>query len=160
MITQQPAKKIQQQAQAPTPVKEPLWRVIVFSILGIALPLVAGSMVWWPWGVPDFVDSPWVLNLVIIVALVSVAVGAFLLCFAFRVWWVAVFAGVAWIVGEFLSVLVRTLVEGRSSQLLAWDPFWSVQIGLICMALMPLFLGMAIGASGGLALRKRSALRP
>jgi len=160
MITQQPAKKIQQQAQTPTAVKDPLWRVIVFCILGIALPLIAGSMVWWPWGVPDFVDSPWVLNLVIVAALVSVAVGAFLLCFAFRVWWAAVFAGVGWIVGEFLSVLVRTLVEGSSSQLLAWDPFWSVQIGLIFMALMPLFLGMAIGDSGGLALGKRSALIP
>jgi hypothetical protein len=160
MITQQPAKKIQQQAPAPTAVNEPLWRVIVFSILGIVLPLVAGSMVWWSWGVPEFVDSPWVLNLVIVAALVSVAVGAFLLCFVFRLWWVAVFAGVGWIVGEFLSVLVRTLVEGSSSQLQAWDPFWSAQIGLFFMAVMPLFIGMAIGASGGLALRKRSASRP
>jgi hypothetical protein len=160
MITQQHAKKIQQQAQAPTTVKEPLWRVLLFSILGIALPLVAGSMVWWPWGVPDFVDSQWVLNLVILAALVSVAVGAFLLCFAFRLWWVAVFAAVGWIVGEFLSVLVRTLVEGNSSQLQAWDPFWSAQIGLIFMALMPLFLGLVIGASGGLALGKRRACRP
>ena len=160
MITQQPAKKIPQQAQAPTAVKEPLWRVIVFCILGIALPLVAGSMVCWPWGVPDFVDSPWVLNLVILAALVSVAVGAFLLCFALRVWWVAVFAAVGWIVGEFLSVLVRTLVEGSSSQLQAWDPFWSVQLGLLFMALMPLFLGMVIGAPGGLALAKRRACRP
>ncbi len=160
MITQQHAKKILQQAQPPTAVKKPLWRVILFSILGIALPLVAGSMTWWPWGVPDFFDSPWVLNLVIMAALVSVAVGSFFLCFAFHVWWVAVFAAVAWIVGEFLSVLVGTLVEGSSSQLQAWDPFWPVQIGLIFMALMPLFLGMVIGASGGLALGKRRASRP
>ena len=160
MIAQQPAKKMPQQAQAPTAVKEPLWRVIVFCILGIALPLVAGSMVCWPWGVPDFVDSPWVLNLVILAALVSVAVGAFLLCFALRVWWVAVFAAVGWIVGEFLSVLVRTLVEGSSSQLQAWDPFWSVQFGLLFMVLMPLFLGMVIGAPGGLTLAKRRACRP
>jgi hypothetical protein len=150
----------QQQAQASTAVKEPLWRVLLFSILGIALPLVAGSMVWWPWGVPDFLDSPWVLDTVILAALMSVAAGAFLLCLAFRVWWVAVFVAVAWIVGEFLGVLVRTLLEGSSLQLQAWDPFWSVQIGLICMALMPLFLGAAIGASGGLALGKRGASRP
>src|SRR5512135_395550 len=160
MITQQPAKKIPQQAQAPTAVKEPLWRVIVFCMLGIALPLVAGSMVCWPWGVPDFVDSPWVLNLVILAALVSVAVGAFLLCFALRVWWVAVFAAVGWIAGAFLSVLVRTLVEGSSSQLQTWDPFWTVQLGLLFMAVMPLFLGMVIGAPGGLALAKRRACRP
>ncbi len=151
----------QQQAQAPTAVKEPLWRVIVLSILGIALPLMAGSMVCWPWwGVPDFVDSQCVLNLVILAALVSAAIGAFLLCFVFRVWWVALFAGFGWIFGEFLSVLVRTLVEGGSSQLQTWDPFWSVQMGLIFMALMPLFLGMVIGASGGLALGKRRASRP
>ncbi len=151
----------QQQAQAPTAVKEPLWRVIVLSILGIALPLMAGSMVCWPWwGVPDFVDSQWVLNLVILAALVSAAIGAFLLCFVFRVWWVALFAGFGWIFGEFLSVLVWTLVEGGSSQLQTWDPFWSVQMGLIFMALMPLFLGMVIGASGGLALGKRRASRP
>ncbi len=160
MITQQPAQKIQQQAQAPTAVKEPLWRVIVFSILGSALPLVAGSMVWWSWGVPDFVDSPWVLNLVILMALVSVAVGAFLLCYIFRLWWVSVFAAGAWIIGEFLSVLVRTLVEGNSSQLQAWDPFWSAQIGLIFMVLMPLFLGLVMGASCGLALGKRRVCRP
>ena len=123
MMTQQHQNKLQLQAQAPTAVKEPLWRVIVFSILGIALPLVAGSMVWWSWRGPDFVDSQWVLNLVILAALVSVAVGAFLLCFALRVWWVAVFATVARIVGEFLSLVVRTLVEGSSSQLQAWDPF-------------------------------------
>jgi hypothetical protein len=160
VITQQPAKKIQQQAQAPTAVKEPLWRVIVFSILGTVLPLVAGSMVWWPWGVPDFFDSQWVFNLVIVAALVSVAVGAFLLCYAFRVWWVAVFAAVGWIIGEFLGMVVRTLVEGSSFQLQAWDPFWSVQIGLIFMALMPLFLGMVIGASGGLELGKWRTSRP
>ena len=150
----------QQSAQASTAVKEPLWRAIVFSFLGIALPLVAGSMVWWPWGVPDFLDSQWVLNTVILGALASVAVGSFLLCLAFRVWWVAVFMTIAWIVGECLSRLVRTLVEGSSLQLQAWDPFWSVQIGLICMALMPLFLGAAIGASGGLALGKWRASRP
>ncbi len=150
----------QKQTQAPTAVKEPLWRVILFSILGIVLPLVAGSMVWWPWGVPDFVDSQWVLNTVILAAIVSVVVGAFLLCFAFRVWWVALFAGFAWIIGEFLGLLGRELVEGSSFQLMARGPFWSVQIGLICMALMPLFLGTVIGASGWLELEKRRVCRP
>jgi hypothetical protein len=71
-----------------------------------------------------------------------------------------VFAAVGWIIGEFLDVIVRTLVEGSSFQLQAWDPFWSVQIGLIFMALIPLFLGMVIGASGGLALGKRRNSRP
>ncbi len=150
----------QKQTQAPTAVKESLWRVIVFSILGIMLPMAAGSMIWWPWGVPNFFDSPWVLNLVILAAFMSVAVGAFLLCFAFRVWWVSVFVGFAWIVGEILGLLARALMEGSSSHLPTRDPLWSVQIGLICMALMPLFIGTAIGASGGHALGKRRASRP
>ena len=90
MITQQHEKKVQQQAQASNVVNEPLWRVIVFSILGIVLPMAAGSMIWWPWGVPNFFDSQWVLNLIILAAFMSVAVGAFLLCFAFRVWWASV----------------------------------------------------------------------
>ena len=145
MITQQHDHKIQQKAQVPSPVKQHRWLVVLFSILGVALPLIAGSMLWWAWGVPNFMDSQGVLSIVLVEAFVSVAAGAFLLYFAFRVWWVAVFAVVAWIVGEFLSVLVRTLVEGRSSQLLTWDPFWSIQVGIIFMAIAALSVGAAFG---------------
>jgi hypothetical protein len=147
MITQQHENEIPQRAQAPSPVKQHRGRVALFSILGVALPLIAGSMFWWPWGVPDFMDSQGVFITVVLAGVVSVTVGAFLLCFAFSAMWVAVFAGVAWIVGEFLGLLVRTLVEGGSSQLLTWEPFWSVQGSLILVALVPLLFCMAFGAA-------------
>jgi predicted anti-sigma-YlaC factor YlaD len=156
MITQQHENEIQQKAQAPSPVKEQRWRVALFSILGVALPLVAGSMVKWPWGgVPE--ESAFFT--VILAIFVSVAVGAFLLCFAFRAWWVSVFAGVAWIVGEFLASVVRPLVEGGWPALQGQWNFWGEQEIYISLALAPLLLGMALGAAGGFALGKRRASR-
>jgi hypothetical protein len=147
MITQEHENEIQQRAQAPYPVKQHRWRVALFSNLGVALPLVAGSMFWWPWGVPDFMDSQGVFITVVLAGVVSVTVGAFLLCFAFRAMWVAVFAGVAWIVGEFLCLLVRTLVVSGWPALQTWDPFWSVQVGIVGLALVPLLFCMAFGAA-------------
>jgi len=41
MITQQHENEIQQKAQAPSPVKELRWLVVLMSILGVALPLVS-----------------------------------------------------------------------------------------------------------------------
>ncbi len=162
MITQQHENEIQQKAQAPAPVKEHRWIVVLFSILGVALPLVAGWESQWPLIVLPFPTNDWTFPIVFLVV-VPVAVGAFLLCFAFRAWWVALFAGVAWYVGEVLGAVVRTIVEGSSSQLLAWDPFWSIHIGLILsLAVVPLIIGMVLGAAGALTLvelGKRSASR-
>jgi hypothetical protein len=152
MITQQHENEIQQRAQAPSPVKEQRWRVAVFSILGVALPLVAGSMVSWPWGVGDIFDAEWVLTTVVLATIVSAFVGAFLLCFAFRVPWVAVFAAAAWIVGEFLAAVVRPLVEGGWPALQAQVHFWDVQGVIIPMALFPLLICAGLGAIGALAL--------
>jgi hypothetical protein len=159
MITQQHENEIQQKAQAPSPVKQHRWRVALFSILGVALPLVAGSMVSWPWGVGDIFDAEWVLNTVVLATIVSAFVGAFLLCFAFRVPWVAVFAAAAWIVGEFLAAVVRPLVEGGWPALQAQVHFWDVQGVIIPMALFPLLICAGIGAIGALALGKRRASR-
>ncbi len=156
MITQQHENELQQRAQAPSPVKEHRWRVALFSILGVALPLVAGSMVKWPWG---GVPEETAFFTVILAIIVSVAVGAFLLCFAFRAWWAAVFAGVAWFVGEFLACVVSPLVEGGWPALQGQWNFWEFQSMVISLALMPLLIGMALGAAGGLALAKRRASR-
>ena len=160
MITQQQEHEIQQKAQAPTPVKEHRWIVVLCSILGVALPLIAG---WWlegPWPKLDiFPTNDWTLPIVVMVV-VPVAVGAFLLCFAFRAWWVAVFAGVAWYVGEVLGAVVVAIVEGRSSQLLAWDTFWSLYIGTIgSFLVVPILIAMALGGAGGFALGKWRASR-
>jgi hypothetical protein len=159
MITQQHGNEIQQRAQATFPVKEHLWRVALFSSIGVALPLVAGLMLWWPWGVPDIIDVQLVFYTIIVAEVVSVAVGAFLLCFEFDIWWFVVFAAVAWIIGEFLCSLERTLVESGWPFLQSWEPFWSGQVSFILVALMPLIVGMSFGGSGGLALRKRITWR-
>ncbi len=159
MITQQHENEIQQKAQAPSPVKEHPWRVALFSILGVALPLVAGVIQSLPLVSADIVTTDLILALVVVLVVVPVAVGAFLLCFAFRAWWVAVFAGVAWIVGEFLTAVVRLLVEGGGPTLHAQEFFWFSQGGIILLLSVPLIIGMAIGAAGGLALGKRRALR-
>ncbi len=156
MITQQ--HEIQQKAQAPTPVKEHLWIVVLFSILGVALPLAGG---WWvAWPLVDIFPTlePPMSSLVagVVLVVVPVTVGAFLLCFAFRAWWVALFAAVAWGVGEFLSWLVSRFVEGSSSQLLAWD-FLSGHLILIVLVAVPTLIGMALGGAVGLELGKRRA---
>ncbi len=152
MITQQHEIEIQQRAQAPSPGQDYRWGVALFSIPGVALPLVAGTMVSWPWGVPDIFDAEWVFVTVGLAMILSVFFGACLLCFAFRAWWAAVFAGVAWIVGEFLAAVVRPLVEGGWPALQAQGYFWGGQGGLILLALVPLLLSMALGAAGGLSL--------
>ncbi len=158
MITQQHENEIQQKAQAPVPVKEHRWIVVLFSILGVAVPLVVGFWLEGPLPRLDiFPANDWTLPALVYVVL-PVAVGAFLLCFAFRTWWVAVFAGLGWYVGEVLGAAVVTIVEGNSSQLLAWDPFWSMYLGGIgSLALVPVLFGMAIGAAVGLALGIRRA---
>jgi hypothetical protein len=150
MSTQQHANEIPQRAQAPSPVKEHRRSDVLFSILGVALPLVAGSMVWWPWRVPYFFDAQWVLYTVLLAALMSVAVGVFLLRIAFRAWWVAMCVAAAWIVGEFLGAVVHPLVEGGWPTLQAQDYFWGSQAGCL-LALLPLLLCAGLAALVALA---------
>lgn len=153
MITQQHGNEIQQKAQAPSPVKQHRWRVALLSILGVVVPLVGGSIIGWPLGL-----GSWSLTNVILVivgsAVVSVAVGAFLLCFAFRTWWVAVFAGVAWYIGRILASVVRPLVEGGWPALQAYQGgFWpSEGVNVLSFLLVPLLFGMALGAGSALIL--------
>jgi hypothetical protein len=153
MITQQHENEIPQKAQAPSPVKQHRWRVALLSILGVVLPLVAGSIIGWPLGL-----GSWSITDVILVivgsAVVSVAVGAFLLCFAFRTWWVAVFAGVAWYIGRILASVVRPLVEGGWPALQAYQAgFWpSEGVNVLSVLLVPLLIGMALGAGSALIL--------
>jgi tetrahydromethanopterin S-methyltransferase subunit C len=156
MITQQHENEIQQKVQTTSLVMEQRWIVALFSFFGVLLPLFAGLMVSWPW-------QMMVLSSLILFAgvslVVSVAVGAFLHCFAFRVWWAGVFAGVAWIVGEFLGALQRQIIEMGVPIMPGYEIFWSGQFTLFGMALIPLLFAVAIGAAVGLALGKRRALR-
>jgi len=162
MITQHQNHEIQLKAQTSALVKEHQWIVVLLSTLGIALPLVAGSMVSWPWGLGGIPLNDWFLAIVVPVV-VPVTLGAFLLCFALRTWWVALFAGAAWVVGEFLAAMVHPLVVGGWPELQATQGyFWWLQGTYIKPMLGPLLLGMTLGAAGAIALAvlgKRSSTR-
>ena len=145
MITQQPEQEIQQKAQAPSPVKQHRWLVVLFSILGVALPLVAGSMVNWPWGVEEL-DNGTVLNMVVLAMGVSVAVGVVLLYYAFRARWTCLLAPLAWLVGEF----VYGVIDHYALHWTQWGPgvgeyFWGFQVQLIALMLIPFLICMGIG---------------
>ncbi len=67
------------------------------------------------------------------------------------------FAGVAWIAGEFLAAVLRPLLEGQPAP-------WSLeyQTGLLTLASLPLIIGIAIGvgiALGLISLRKSGLAR-
>jgi hypothetical protein len=83
----QPASPVEEKQAAastekksqPIPASPQRWIQVLLLILGVALPVVAGSMVWWPWGVPDIFDSEWVLWTVVLGTCLLVFVGAALL---------------------------------------------------------------------------------
>ncbi len=159
MITQQHENEIQNKAQAPAPVKQHRWIVVLLSILGVAVPLIAGWEMQWPWVALDYATTNWFLVIVGVVG-VPVAVGAFLLCFVLRAWWAAVFAGIAWFVGGFLASVVRPLVEGGWAALPASQQgFWMSMGAWFVIWFVPLLIGMLIGGAVGFAYGKERALR-
>ncbi len=161
MITQQHENEIQQKAQAPSPVKQHRWKVALYSILGVALPLVGGLII----GLPILGGIPLtdVISIILGSAFVSVAIGAFLLCFAFRTWWVAVFAGVAWYIGRILAYVLRPLVESGPALQDYQQGFWASEgVNFLGVLLWPLLIGMALGAGIALiliSLKKRGISR-
>lgn len=170
MIPQVHNDKILDAARAPIPIENkqtktpleerlerihaspPRWRDRLLSILGITLPLVAGSMIWWPWGVPDIFDAAWVFTTVALGMVLSVIVGAFLL----RSAWALVIAPVAWIGGAILAAIVRPLLEGGwpALQAASENHLWDAELTLLSLALTPLILCTLLGTAGGIAFDK------
>jgi hypothetical protein len=139
----------------PTPASPRPWRGMLRSILGVVLPLVAGSMIWWPWGVPDIFDAAWVLYTVILGTVLLVFVGAFLL----RSPWALLIVPVAWIGGEFLGAVLGPLVEGGWPTLQAQIHFWDAQGTIIPLGLLPIILCMLFGTGLGMWLKERRQRR-
>jgi len=133
-----------------TPTLLQRWILVLLCILGVAMPLVAGSMVCWPLGWPFGVEIS--IETTLLMMAVLATVGAFLLGFAFRAWWAALLVPIAWIVGDFLGSVVRRLVDGE------WpfgnEHFWNVQSGFILVALVPLIILGIIGVAGGIRFRR------
>jgi hypothetical protein len=163
MITQKHEDEMQQRDQHSSPAEEkqtttssegrskqappslPRWIVALFSIFGIVLPLVAGSMVNWPWGVEEL-DNGTVFNMVVPAMGVSVTVGVVILYFAFRARWTCWLAPLAWLVGEF----VYGVIDHYALHWTQWGPgagpyFWGFQVQLIALMLIPFLICMGIG---------------
>jgi hypothetical protein len=157
MITHEDDNGIQQKAQASTPGKEHLWVVVLCSILGVALPMVGGF--WAEWPLVNILPTEesnmtWLVGGVVLVV-VPVTTGSFLLSFAFRTWWAAVFAGIAWYIGNILTTVVHQLVIGAWS---GWPTFWDGE-GILALAIVPTLIGMALGAACAYPLVKWRASR-
>ena len=173
MITQKHEEEIQQSAQPASPVEEkqtatsiekkskPIpaspqrWIQVLLPILGVALPLVAGSMISWPWGVGDIFDAEWVLWTVVVATCLLVFIGATLL----RSQWALLIVPVAWIGGEFLGDVVRPLVEGGGPALQAETHFWDVQGTIIPFGLLPVIPCTLFGTALGTWLKERQQRR-
>lgn len=131
------------------------WIQVLLPILGVALPLVAGSMISWPWGVGDIFDAEWVLWTVVVATCLLAFVGATLL----RSPWALLIVPVAWIGGEFLGAVVRPLVEGGWPALQAEIHFWDVQGTIIPLGVFPVILCALFGTGLGMWLKGRQQRR-
>ncbi len=145
----------------PTPVWPRRWVSLLMYFLGVVLPMVAGSMVGWPWWVGDIFDAEWVLNTVVLVMALSVFAGAFLL----RSWWAFLIVPVAWIVGEILGAALAPFVQGGwpALQAASENHLLGVQGMILLFAAAPLFFYTLCGVVCGIAferwLKKRKSQR-
>jgi hypothetical protein len=173
MLPQIHDDKIQDEKQLPFPVEqkqmathldkrsEPTltsprrWSYVLLSILGVALPMLAGSMVWWPWGVPDIFDAEWVFWTVVLGTVLMAFAGAALL----RSPWALLIVPVAWIGGEFLGAVVRPLVDGGWPALQAEIHFWDAQGTIIQIGVLPVILCTLLGTGLGMWLKERQKRR-
>jgi hypothetical protein len=130
-----------------------IWQVL----LGVALPLVAGLLLWgvpWLWETPDLFDAagPF-LTVVALTALLTIA-GAALL----RLWWALVIVPAAWAIGEMLGAAAHySLLPGDWSQsaLLWWQRFWRVTATLVPAGAVVVFLFAGVGVRLSLWLQRR-----
>lgn len=116
-------------------------RQLLLSMLGGALPFLAGTMVWWIpalWGRADIFDAPTPLYIVIIATLVLAFAGAALL----RTSWALLIVPVAWAVGQALTLLVISMSrEGGVS----WEIIWRSTSVLVSLAALPLVIAAGLG---------------
>jgi hypothetical protein len=153
MIPQMHDDKIQGEEQLPSPLEEkqkqtPIslqrWIAVLLCILGIAMPLVAGSIAGLLSGVT--LGEIYLYATLLVIPILA-AVGAFLLGFVFRAWWAAWLVPVAWIVGDFLGIVVHRLLYGELP--FGIEHFWEAHSGFLLLfgSLMIIlgFIGVAFG---------------
>lgn len=124
-------------------------------ILGIAAPILAGTMIWWVpafWGQADLFDNATPLYVVTIATFLFAIVGAALL----RSWWSLLIVPVAWILGEAMAALFVTLTTSSFD----WTIYWQSRVTLIILAAAPLVVGAGLGALFSRWLARRPPGRP
>lgn len=174
MIPQKHADEMQQRTQTPSPVDDkqkkttpiapqsrpapPLhrrWRQVLLPILSVALPMIAGSMISWPWGVGDILDSFWVFWTVFLGTCLMVFVGATWL----RSPWALLIVPVAWVVGEILGAALFPFIQGGWPALHAEIHFWDAQGTIIPFGLLIVVLFTLFGTALGTWLKEREPRR-
>lgn len=130
-------------------------------MLAIALPFVAGTMVWWPWPGPyGFASSEMTFYTVAGAGVLTTIGGAFLVTLFSRRkdvgFLLALLVTPAWMVGEFLGEAVPLLLLrlglggwiGQENE----THFWDFQMFLV-VTVIPLLLCAVLGIGCGRALR-------
>jgi hypothetical protein len=167
MFSQQPLPASHEDLRTTTPPQEPSQplpaaferpRRTFQVLLGVALPLVAGTLVWgipWLWGTPDIFDAAGPFLTVFGATALLTFVGAALL----RSWWALVVVPAAWAIGEMLGTVVRyALLPGdwAQSDLLWWQHFWKVTATLVPGGTLAVFIVAGLGVGFGLWPKRRS----
>ncbi len=122
-------------------------------IVGVVLPMVAGTTLWWIpslFGYADIMDSPTVGYTVIGVTVVLAFAGAAVL----RSWWALLIVPAAWLVGEILAALVMGLATSSMN--------WGILLlpgGLILFVGLPVLISAGLGALFGQWLARRGTAR-
>lgn len=130
----QPSPNISSQPSPAAPRRD---KGVLTLVLGVVLPLLAGTMVWWPWGVPDIFDSGTALLIVTISSLALSLLGGF----AFRSMWAVLVVPCAWLLGQMVGLVVATLVQGAT-----FEYFWNTTAVLAGLAAWPLAVCGGVGA--------------
>ncbi len=120
-------------------------------IVGIVLPLVAGTTLWWIpslFGYADIMDNPTVGYTVFGITIVLVFAGAAVL----RSWWALLIVPAAWLVGDILGSLVTWLATASVN----WV-FVPLSGGLILYLGLPVVIAAGLGVLFGQWLARGTA---
>lgn len=121
-------------------------------ILGVGLPLVAGTMFWWIPALRGYADVMDDFTTGAIVLGVTMAL-SFVAATALRSGWALLIVPAAWVVGETVTALIMSL--GASN--VDWEGFLPLLVGVIFYALPPLLIAAGLGMFFGQWLTRRGA---
>ena len=141
---------------AATSPRRPLWR----TMLGVALPVVAATAIWWIpalwslWSHGDVIVEPGaIIAVVIVTRLLTFAGGALL-----RSRWALLIVPAAWAIGEMLTTLIWSVAISGLDWLtnsLNWAIFWPVTGLILAIGSLPVLICAGLGVLFGRWLQRR-----